>query len=197
MDFASLEEKILKFAKAAKFKEPKTVHGPYVNSRNREFVVLVYPDGSKKTKTYARYIMEKHLNRELDPDKETVDHKDYDRKNNDISNLELIPRKEHSKLDTRRVKPVKCVCKNCGKKFERSPRVIRDQSTKGKSGPFCSRKCAAIYGRAVSLGKIDKLPAQTPVKSEYYRLKIENRKKKKAQIENLLIKIAEFSIKSY
>lgn len=51
----------------------------------------------------ARYIylhrvtMENHLGRLLDPEKEQVDHKDKDKSNNDISNLELVLKGEHQK----------------------------------------------------------------------------------------------------
>lgn len=44
-----------------------------------------------------RYLMQKHLGRELTR-KEAVHHKDMDKENNDISNLEIIDLSEHSRM---------------------------------------------------------------------------------------------------
>jgi len=44
-----------------------------------------------------RVVMENHLGRLLDPEKEQVDHKDKDKSNNKISNLELVLKGEHQK----------------------------------------------------------------------------------------------------
>lgn len=44
-----------------------------------------------------RLVMENHLGRKLCSD-EIVHHKDHDRSNNDISNLEIMTRSEHSRL---------------------------------------------------------------------------------------------------
>lgn len=46
-----------------------------------------------------RHIMEEHLGRTLGVD-EVVHHKDGDKTNNDIENLEVISRSEHSRLHT-------------------------------------------------------------------------------------------------
>lgn len=44
-----------------------------------------------------RLVMEKHLGRKLRSD-EIIHHKDHNRSNNDISNLEIMTRSEHSRL---------------------------------------------------------------------------------------------------
>lgn len=44
-----------------------------------------------------RYVMEQHLGRKLRRD-EVVHHKDGDKRNNKIENLELIPLQEHSRM---------------------------------------------------------------------------------------------------
>ena len=44
-----------------------------------------------------RYVMEQHLGRPLEPN-EVVHHKDGDKRNNDIDNLELTSRSEHSRM---------------------------------------------------------------------------------------------------
>lgn len=155
------------------------VFGPYKRQDKREIVIIVNDDGSRRTVSYPKYIMEQHLGRELDPDKETVDHLDFDFMNNDINNLRLLPRDEHSANDTRRVKLIKFNCNECNKEFERSPRLVRDKSKKGNTGIFCSRSCAGKYSRKLQLKRIDKFPVQPYLESEYYRRK--NVKEKLAQ----------------
>ena len=115
--------------------------------------------------------MEQHLGRELDADEGTVDHINRNFNDNDINNLRVVPRAEHSRDDTRRVKLIKLKCSMCKKKFERSPRLLRDKSKKGNRGTFCSKKCSGRYSRQLQLGKIKKLPIQPFMESVYYRNK--------------------------
>ena len=154
-------------AYADKFK----VWGPYTRKDNRKIVIVVDRKGKRRTVSYPKWIMEIHLGRKLDPDKETVDHWDSDFDNNDLSNLKLVPRHEHSANDTRRVKMVKFNYAWCDKEFERSPRLIRDKAKKKKSGPFCSRSCAGKYSRMIQLKLIDKFDSQQAIDSEYYKRK--------------------------
>jgi hypothetical protein len=147
------------------------VWGPYTSDSGRKIVRVKDKDGEIKTISYPKYIMEEHLGRVLDPEEETVDHFDSNFENNDISNLRLVPRAEHSHDDTRRVKLIKLKCDICGKEFERSPRVIRFKSKHKKRGYFCSRACAGIYGRRIRLKLIKPLPIQTHYDSEYYKAK--------------------------
>lgn len=51
----------------------------------------------KKRKVVHRIVMENHLGRELSPD-ELVHHKDGNKHNNHISNLEVVTRSEHMKI---------------------------------------------------------------------------------------------------
>ena len=149
------------------------VYGPYKDRNNcdREFVIVVDDMGNKTTKTLARHIYEKYIGRALDPDMETVDHLDTNKFNNDINNLRIVPRSQHSGDDTRRVKMLDLECAQCKKHFERSPRLVRDKSKKGKVSQFCSRQCAGKYSRDVQLGLRERLPVQPPPASEYYKRK--------------------------
>lgn len=156
-------------AYADKFK----VWGPYTRKDNRKIVIVVDRKGRRRTVSYPKWIMEMHLGRKLHPDKETVDHWDSNFDNNDLSNLKLVPRKEHSANDTRRVRMVKYNCAWCEKEFERSPRLIRDKAKKKKSGPFCSRSCAGKYSRMIQLKLINKFDEQQVIDSEYYKRKYE------------------------
>jgi hypothetical protein len=145
------------------------VYGPYERPDKRQIVIIVDDEGNKRTVSYPKYIMEQHVGRQLDPNSETIDHVDRNHSNNDINNLRIVPRSRHSADDTRRVKLVKLKCPICQKDFERSPRLIRDKSSKGKVSAFCSRECAGKYSRQVQLGIREKLPVPPPPVSEYYR----------------------------
>lgn len=147
------------------------VHGPYKRKDNRQIVIIVENNGKRRTVSYPKWLMELQLGRKLDPDLETVDHLDSNFDNNDLSNLRIVPRNEHSADDTRRVKPVKFKCAWCDKEFERSPRLVRDKARKNKAGPFCSRTCAGKYSRMLQLKLIDKFDTQPVVDSEYYKKK--------------------------
>lgn len=60
------------------------------------------PDGylrdSKTDKLLHRLIMERHLGRELTPE-ENIHHIDGNKRNNDISNLQIMTNSEHRKLE--------------------------------------------------------------------------------------------------
>lgn len=159
---------------AKRLKKMKKTFGPYVRPDGRKIVIVHYLDGTKRTISYPKHLMEQHLNKELDPDQCTVDHWDSNVDNNNLSNLRIVPRDQHSADDTRRVKFVKFECVWCNKEFERSPRLIRDKAKKNKAGPFCSRNCAGKYSRRLQLKLIDKFDAQPVVDSEYYKRKYAN-----------------------
>lgn len=146
------------------------VFGPYRRENGRQLVIVVDKDGNRRTVSYPKWLMELQLGRKLDPD-ETVDHWDTNIDNNNLDNLRIVPRDQHSSDDTRRVKMVKFHCAWCQNEFERSPRLVRDKSRKNKAGPFCSRPCAGKYSRMLQLKLIDKLGPQPMVDSEYYKKK--------------------------
>lgn len=147
------------------------VLGPYQRQDGRKIVIVTDKKGNKRTVSYPKWIMECHLGRPLNVDSETVDHWDSDKHNNDINNLKIVPRSEHSANDTRRVKLVKLKCALCGKDFERSPRLLRDKAKKGKRGPFCNRQCAGKYSRQLQLNLIEPADVQPAMDSEYYKRK--------------------------
>jgi hypothetical protein len=147
------------------------VHGPYKRKDGRQIVIVIENNGKRRTVSYPKWLMELQLGRRLDPDTETVDHIDSNFDNNNLDNLRLVPRSEHSADDTRRVKPVEFTCAWCDKLFERSPRLVRDKARKNKAGPFCSRTCAGKYSRMLQLKLVEKMDAQPVVDSEYYKRK--------------------------
>lgn len=147
--------------------------GPYSRKSDGRQIIIVQDTETSKPRTvsYPKYLMEEKLNRRLDPNNETIDHWDSDFNNNDINNLRIVPRKEHSTLDTKRVKLVDLNCCECGKDFKRSPRLIRMRNKSNASGYYCSRECAGKHNRKRQLGKADKFPTPEYVDSEYYKLK--------------------------
>jgi hypothetical protein len=153
----------------------KKVHGPYKRRDGRQIVVVIEDDvngcETRRTISYPKWLLELQLGRKLDPNLETVDHIDSNFDNNDLTNLRIVPRNEHSSDDTRRVKNVKFNCAWCHQEFERSPRLVRDKARKNKAGPFCSRACAGKYSRKLQLKLIDKFDVQPVIDSEYYKKK--------------------------
>lgn len=139
------------------------VYGPYLirtgRAKGRNQVLLYYPCGRRRTIMYAKFLMENSLKRELGPE-ETVDHKDNNKLNDVLENLQILSRADNAKKDAKRVEPVEITCIRCNKKALRSGRDINHNAKMGKAGPFCSKKCLGTYGAEVQNKKTEKLPAQ-------------------------------------
>lgn len=76
----------------------RKVYGPYLakstakrpgKSKLRRHVILLYPDGHRKNTSYARWLMEEKLGRELTP-AETVDHDDENTLNDNVQNFQIM-----------------------------------------------------------------------------------------------------------
>lgn len=89
-----------------------------------------------KTKQLHRHLMEQHIGRPLRAD-EHVHHKDGNRYNNALDNLELKAGLKHIQdhADLRAVHPKTKQCKVCGTAFTPHP-------TKRKRAKTCSKVCA-------------------------------------------------------
>lgn len=93
-----------------------------------------------------RVVMENHIGRFLRKE-EVVHHKDENKKNNAIENLELVASasehvKIHSLSKTRLVAVFRCPC--CGKVFEKRPgQSVLCKARKCKHS-FCSKRCSAL-----------------------------------------------------
>jgi len=134
------------------------VYGPYTRkSDGREVVRLKLTNGKFKMKSYARYLKEIELGRELDRNEETVDHKNRVHTDNDSDNLQILTRSENASKSVLRREEVVDNCVYCGLQFKLSVYQVRERS-RGKAGPFCSRQCVGKYGRSVQDGSGDKLP---------------------------------------
>lgn len=122
------------------------VYGPYTRKDNRKHVCIVYSDGSKKTKSYAKYLLEQQLGRELTED-ETADHINNDPSDDRIENLQVLSRSDNiakaaALLPGRQMYTFTCL--ECGKQATKYLNYVLNNTRMGKRGPFCSRRCAGI-----------------------------------------------------
>lgn len=102
-----------------------------------------YRSGDQATVLEHREVMEKYLKRSLGTH-EVVHHKDGNKKNNDIDNLEIMSRSQHGKLH----KPTEMyefTCPWCGGIGRQKARDVKRNRNKGCAGPFCSRSCAGKW----------------------------------------------------
>lgn len=139
------------------------------NERGRKFVTIQYPDGTKETKSFARYTIEKRRGERL-PDNMDVHHKDGDPTNDDPENLQVLTSADHAKLHAETINDRQSFdcpwCGDCftleGEKLSKAMRNLRYRKKKDRvaSGPFCSKSCAGKYGAAVQKGDIEPVPTE-------------------------------------
>ena len=124
------------------------VKGPYLNKpKGRMFVHVHYDNGKTRYTSYARYLMEQHLGRELETYEE-VDHINDDKTDDRIENLQILSPTENKRKSTGNITYITCICPACGVEFERNKRQIKSSQIRlGRAGPFCSRKCATPHRR--------------------------------------------------
>jgi HNH endonuclease len=123
------------------------VYGPYLHKKEgRRMIVLV--SGIHRTSTsYARYLMSMKLGRLLDP-LEEVDHKDDNKLNDDINNLQILNHQQNSSKN-RSPTMITLVCPWCNNEFERERRQVLHKPRKYPA--CCSRSCAGKYQRKMEL----------------------------------------------
>lgn len=123
------------------------MYGPYKRKDGRMHVIWV-DKGKKQTQSYPRFLLEQHLKRKLTHE-EIVDHINNDYTDNRIENLQLLSLKENSKKEMLRPERVRklytFICPNCKKETTKPLNHIKGNHKKGKTGPFCGRKCAGQY----------------------------------------------------
>lgn len=122
------------------------VYGPYTRADGRKHVI--YYDGqTRRTQSYPRYLMEQHLGREL-LDSETVDHINGDFTDDRIENLQLLTLVENIQKSAKEAKYLLFDCPVCEDEFlYLASRYRHNQIKQGKSGPYCSKSCAAKGSR--------------------------------------------------
>lgn len=131
------------------------IYGPYLgkDGRLRSFIVETLKDGSKRkeTRSYPKLLAESLLSEPLGAD-ETVDHHDKNPLNNAPSNLRVIKRSEHSKLDAVRVSVPEVSCIWCLKNFIPTRNQYNSRA-ETKAGPFCSPQCVGEYDKSIQQKK--------------------------------------------
>jgi hypothetical protein len=124
--------------KLTEIKTSVTCHG-YVMAYLPE-----HPNSHHGSIFFHRLVMEEHLGRLLLPREEVVHHKDGDKRNNDLSNLELTTASAHARyhrLQNPRPKTVfSLTCPQCGQEFERRAGIA-----KRNKRDFCSLSCAGKF----------------------------------------------------
>lgn len=126
------------------------IYGPYFNKSTGRWIVEIDTNNQKERINYARFKIQEYLGRLLTT-LEEVDHKDENKTNDDISNLQILS-KEENVIKTHQIytQNIIEVCFKCDRKFVMTPLQQKNRKkneNKGNNGPFCSRKCASIYGR--------------------------------------------------
>ena len=128
-------------------------------------------DKTKRCVSHYRTLVKRKIGRELFHN-EVVHHIDGNPLNNDLSNLQVLDRSEHTRLDTIRKKPRCFICPQCNKYFYANEKklhhIIRNRK-KGCAGPFCGISCTSKYGNYIKNGG-KKLYVEQ-VEPEYYTLK--------------------------
>ncbi len=141
------------------------VYGPYKCKDGRRRVVVEFPGRQRKTVSYPKFLVEKKIGRFLN-DNETIDHNDRNVDNDDLSNLIIRDRSQHSSMDCKRIKPKETTCPNCG--IITFVGSIVEQN-RGKAIGFCSKKCIGKYGSEVRKDRRNKIKTEYSV--QYTTLK--------------------------
>lgn len=139
------------------------VYGPYKSSKDNRLRIILVNNITKEKQTisFPKYLIEVKLNRYL-AENETVHHLDGNPLNNDLSNLIILDRVEHCKLDAVRRLDETLVCQWCQKEFVVKGAFLRNRNRKDRPqqvNSFCSKSCTGKYGKYVQTTnkKLDKV----------------------------------------
>lgn len=118
------------------------------SEKERESVLIKFPNGFKKIKFYSRYLMEVKLNRFLSYS-EVVHHIDGNQLNDDIENLLLTTRGTHEKIYHSRPGQ-KFNCHQCGTELILKGKKLSSYLSRYNRGeintqPFCSQSCVGSF----------------------------------------------------
>lgn len=126
-------------------------NGPYIETRSgRRIISIVYTDKTKTNILYSRYLMQMKLKRKL-LSSENVDHKDEDKTNDKIANLQILTRSQNTikQLDYAQIRLGfgEFECPECFMIFTRKIFLVEQSSKRSKNykGPFCSLRCGALF----------------------------------------------------
>jgi hypothetical protein len=103
----------------------------------------LHPNANSKGLYPLHRVMMENLIGRLLTRKEIVHHKDGNKSNNKITNLELMTISEHSTHHAKIVDEIIVSCAYCGKEIKLKPHLYRLRVKRVKVGISCSYKCAA------------------------------------------------------
>lgn len=117
------------------------VYGPYGRKDLRKHVVIYdTTTATRRTMSYARWLMTCKLGRELTPE-ETVDHIDGDFTNDGLDNLQILTLIDNIRKSST-TEMITLTCQFCGASFSRPARAERQRIKKDHSGPYCNKSCS-------------------------------------------------------
>lgn len=129
------------------------------NNDNRNMIsfscAIIKNDNVPGSTSYARYLMSIKLGHMV-PDHLQVDHKDDDKTNDDINNLQLLtPEQNRLKEYNRYIENENISygyeCAHCGINFILSNREVTTRLFQKTERAFCSRSCAATFNHNAGL----------------------------------------------
>ncbi len=124
------------------------VYGPYTRKDKRKIVVLACGRHYLRL-AYAKFLIQEHIGRVLNVDEE-VDHKDEDKTNDSLDNLQVLPRKVHQSLTDVGDDTYDFECMFCQKHMVLTRKQYTNMLYRRRNGqvaPFCSHKCVGLYGK--------------------------------------------------
>ena len=120
----------------------------YKQKDGRKFIVYKGEDNKYHSKAYARYLMEQRLGRKL-TNEEEVHHKDHNKMNDAIENLEVKNKTTHRREHN--IKPIIIEhCYICGSDIIVNSRKRANHYRSKNKNPdkwFCSKHCSGIFGQ--------------------------------------------------
>lgn len=126
-----------------------------INNQNRRNVILFNNDADRTIISYARYLMGVKLGYFV-PDHLEVDHRDDDKTNDDINNLQLLTGEENRLKEQYRQAMERTFygfhCVYCDTSFILSGRELNMRLAQGTELAFCTRNCAGKYNTEIGKG---------------------------------------------
>lgn len=120
------------------------LYGPYRRKDGRWQLTIKKDDGKTTSVSYPKWLYETTTGYSL-KDNETIDHKDNNPDNNQLTNLQVLTRKENALKSVVYAEILELTCKVCGNKFKRRKALeIYNRTIRNDDGPFCSKRCVGL-----------------------------------------------------
>lgn len=125
-----------------------------LSNENRKILDLFNSNSERTTISYARYLMGVKLGFEV-PEEYEVDHKDNNKTNDDINNLQLLTQEQNllkqqwwynAMIQVWHIFP----CSYCHGLFYITDRQLKGRRSQGVEHEFCSRSCSAKFHNTIA-----------------------------------------------